>query len=168
MEFPNLPQSLKDRRAFLTAGAFTIVRPELVRGAGPAKLKAGLIGAGGRGRQAVVDLLSADPNVDLTVIGDLFEDKLETNLAWLRDQNRFPKTHDRIKVDPEHHFTGFDAFKKVIASDVDIVMLCTPPGYRPMHFEAAVDSHDRTGRRQDVLARRQRSCQRRAGQDCGL
>jgi len=140
MEFPNLPQSLKDRRAFLTAGAFTIVRPELVRGAGPAKLKAGLIGAGGRGRQAVVDLLSADPNVDLTVIGDLFEDKLESNLAWLRDQNRFPRTYDRIKVDPEHHFTGFDAFKKVIASDVDIVMLCTPPGYRPMHFEAAVDA----------------------------
>lgn len=140
MEFPNLPQSLKDRRAFLTAGAFTIVRPELVRGVGPARLKAGLIGAGGRGRQAAVDLLSADPNVEITMVADLFEDKLESNLAWLRDANRFPKTHDRIKIAPEARFTGFEAYKKVIASDVDIVMLCTPPGYRPMHFEAAVEA----------------------------
>src|SRR5436190_2466873 len=138
MEFPNLPQSLKDRRAFLTAGAFTIVRPDIVRGAGSAKLKAGLVGAGGRGRQAVVDLLTADPNVEIKAIGDLFEDKLESNLAWLKDSARFPRTHDRVKVDAEHRFTGFEAFKKVIASDVDIVMLCTPPAYRPLHFETAV------------------------------
>lgn len=140
MEFPNLPQSLKDRRAFLTAGAFTIVRPELVRGSGPARLKAGLVGAGGRGRQAVVDLLTADPNVELVSIGDIFEDKLESNLAWLRDANRFPKTHDRVKVTPETRFTGFDAYQKVLASGIDIVLLCTPPGYRPMHFEAAVEA----------------------------
>ena len=140
MEHTNLSQSLRDRRAFLTAGAFTIVRPELVRGAGPAKLQAGLIGTGGRGRQAVADLLSADPNVEVVVMGDLFEDKLETNLAWLKDQNRFPKIFDRVKVDAEHRFTGFDAYKKVIASELDIVMLCTPPGYRPLHFEAAVEA----------------------------
>jgi predicted dehydrogenase len=140
MELTNLPQSLKDRRAFLTAGAFTIVRPELVRGSGGAKLKAGLVGAGGRGRQAVVDLLTADANVELTAIGDVFEDKLESNLAWMRDSSRHPRTHDRVKVGPEQRFTGFDAYKKVIASDVDIVMLCTPPGYRPMHFEAAVEA----------------------------
>ena len=51
-----------------------------------------------------------------------------------------PALADRVKVDAEHRFTGFDAFKKVIASDVDIVMLCTPPGYRPEHFEAAVNA----------------------------
>src|SRR5205807_3645576 len=44
----------------------------------------------------------------------------------------------RIKVDPEHHFVGFDAFQKLVKSDVDIVMLATPPGYRPQHFEAAI------------------------------
>jgi predicted dehydrogenase len=140
MELPNLPQSLKDRRAFLTAGAFTIVRPDLVRGSAGAKLRAGLIGAGGRGRQAVVDLLTADPNTELVAMGDLFEDKLESNLGWLRDANRHPRTHERVKVDAEHRFVGFEAYKKVIASDVDIVMLCTPPGYRPMHFEAAVEA----------------------------
>lgn len=140
MEFSNLPQSLKDRRAFLTAGAFTIVRPELVRGSGPAKLRAGLIGCGGRGRQAVVDLLTADSNTELVAAGDVFEDKLETNLAWLRDANRFPRTHERIRVDAEHRFTGLDAYQKVISSDLDLVLLCTPPGYRPQHFEAAVEA----------------------------
>ena len=43
-------------------------------------------------------------------------------------------------MDPEHRFVGFDAYKKVIASDVDIVMLATYPAYRPMHFEAAVEA----------------------------
>jgi predicted dehydrogenase len=140
MELSNLPQSLKDRRAFLAAGAFTIVRPELVRGAGAQKLKAGIVGLGGRGRQAAVDLLTADPNVEITAVADLFEDKLESNLAWLRDQNRFPRTHDRVKVDPALRFTGFDAYKKICSAEVDIVMLATPPGYRPMHFEAAVEA----------------------------
>ena len=140
MEFSNVAHSLKDRRAFLAAGAFTIVRPELVRGAGAEKLKAGVVGLGGRGRQAVVDLLTADEHVEVTSIGDLFEDKLESNLAWLKDAQRFPRTHDRVKVDAEHRFTGFDAYQKVISSGVDIVMLCTPPGYRPQHFEAAVEA----------------------------
>ncbi len=140
MEFSNLTQSLKDRRAFLAAGAFTIVRPELVRGSAGAKLKAGVVGLGGRGRQAVVDLLTADPNVELTAIADLFEDKLESNLSWLKDAARHPKTHDRVQVDAEHRFTGFDAFQKLIASEIDLVMLCTPPGYRPAHFEAAVEA----------------------------
>jgi predicted dehydrogenase len=45
-----------------------------------------------------------------------------------------------VKVDPEHHFVGFDAYKKVLASDIDLVILSTPPGYRPMHFEAAVEA----------------------------
>ena len=88
----------------------------------------------------MVDLLTADPNVEVVAMGDLFEDKLESNLAWLKDRNRFPKTCDRVNVDAEHRFSGFDAYQKVIASELDIVMLCTPPGYRPLHFEAAVEA----------------------------
>lgn len=130
------------RRTLVTgaATAFMIVKPELVRGAGKEKLKAGLIGCGGRGRQAVVDLLTGTENIEVTVIGDLFEDKLETNLAWLRDAGRHPRIQDRLKVGPDTRFTGFEAYKKVIASDVDIVMLATPPGWRPLHFEAAVEA----------------------------
>jgi predicted dehydrogenase len=122
------------------AAAFLIVRPELVRGQGREKLTAGLVGCGGRGRQAVVDMMTADDRVELTAMGDLFEDKLEQNLAWLRDASRHPRLQDRLKVSPESRFTGFEAYKKVIQSGVDIVMLCTPPGWRPLHFEAAVEA----------------------------
>lgn len=137
---------LSSRRSFLqrTAGlgtaatAFTIVKPELVRGAGNEKLKAGLIGVGGRGRQAIVDLVKGAENVEIVAAGDVFEDQLETNLGWI--QKAHPDVWQHVKIDPEHKFVGFDAYKKVINSDIDIVMLATPPGYRPMHFEAAVEA----------------------------
>jgi predicted dehydrogenase len=129
------------RRSFLkgsTAGAatFTIVRPELVRGAAPARLKAGLIGVGGRGTGAVDNLLTGCDNVEVVAMADIFEDHLERNLARLKQR----KFADRVSVGPEHRFVGFEAYKKLVASDIDIVMLCTPPGYRPEHFEAAINA----------------------------
>lgn len=120
------------------AGAFTIIRPELVRGAGKEKLRAGLIGCGGRGTQAVENLFTGDPNVELVAVGDVFEDRQEGSLKRLR--GLAPELSSRIKVTPETRFIGFDAYKKVIASDVDIIMLATPPGYRPEHFEAAIEA----------------------------
>jgi predicted dehydrogenase len=126
------------RRSMLSAGAtaFTIVRPELVRGAGKEKLKAGLVGCGGRGTQAAQQFLQGNENVEIVALADVFEDKLEASLGKLK------KTPEQAKVNvaPDHRFTGFDAFKKLIQSDVDIVMLTTPPGYRPEHFEAAVNA----------------------------
>ncbi len=107
-----------------------------MRGAGSEKLKAGLIGVGGRGTGAIDNLLTGTENVDVVALADIFEDHLEQNLARLRTR----KFADRIKVDAEHRFVGFDAYKKLIASDIDIVMLCTPPGYRPEHFEAAINA----------------------------
>src|ERR1700704_1331085 len=67
------------------AAAFTIIKPELVRGAGKERLRAGLVGCGGRGTGAAIDLLTADPNVQLVSVGDIFEDKLQKSLANLRD-----------------------------------------------------------------------------------
>ena len=126
------------RRRFLAGSAttFTIIRPELVRGTAPARLKAGLIGVGGRGTGAVDNLLTGNENVEVVAMADIFEDHLEKNLARLKQR----KFGDRVNVGPEHRFVGFDAYKKLVASDVDIVMLCTPPGYRPIHFEAAVQA----------------------------
>jgi predicted dehydrogenase len=100
-------------------------------------LKAGLVGCGGRGTQAIQDLLLGTQNVEVTAVGDIFEDKLETCIKRVQGN---AKVANRFKVTPEHRFVGFDAFKKVVASDVDIVMLCTPPGYRPEHFEAAINA----------------------------
>jgi predicted dehydrogenase len=124
------------------AAAFTIVRPQLVRGWANEKLKAGLVGCGGRGTQAVQDMMEGTDNVDVVAMADVFEDRLEGSLRSLRNSPRIAKAKaaDRIKVDAEHRFVGFDAFQKLLKSDVDIVMLCTPPGYRPEHFEAAVNA----------------------------
>jgi predicted dehydrogenase len=126
------------RRAFAAGAAstFMIIRPELVRGFAPAKLKAGLVGCGGRGTQAVIDLLTGDPNVEVTALGDIFEDKMENSIKKVKSS----AVGDRLTVTPDKRFIGFDAFKKVLATDIDIVMLCTPPGYRPEHFEAAINA----------------------------
>lgn len=136
------------RRSFLrkstAAGAgvsaFTIVKPELVRGMAPATLKAGLVGCGGRGTQAAQQLLYANPNVELVAMGDIFEDRLEGSLKRIRDNDKYPGLAPRVKVSPEHRFTSFDAYKKVLASDIDVVLLCAPPGHRPDHFVAAVEA----------------------------
>ncbi len=136
---------MTSRRSFLkgstaVGSAFTISRPELVRGAGNERLRAGVIGCGGRGTQAVENLMEGYPNAELVAMADIFEDRLEKSIRRLREAPQTAKYHDRIKVDPEHRFIGFDGYKKVIASGVDVVMLATPPGYRPEHFEAAINA----------------------------
>ncbi len=135
------------RRSFLRnstaaaagATAFTIIRPELVRGAGNEKLKAGLVGCGGRGTEAAQQFLHGNKDVELVAMGDIFEDHLEKSLGEIRD-SKYAGVADKIKIDPDHHFVGFDAYKKVLASDIDVVLLATPPGYRPEHFAAAVEA----------------------------
>jgi predicted dehydrogenase len=114
-----------------------ILKPELVRGAGKEKLKAGVVGCGGRGTQAVIDLIEGSQNVELTAMGDVFEDRLTSSFDQL---SKNASAKDRVKVTPEYRFVGFDAYQKVLATDIDIVILATPPGYRPAHFEAAVNA----------------------------
>src|ERR1019366_3698141 len=97
---------IKKSGAVTAASTFMIIKPELVRGAGKEKLKAGLVGCGGRGTQAVVDMMRGAENVDLVSMGDLFEDKLEGSLGNLRDQKDFDAYKDRIKVEPDRRFTG--------------------------------------------------------------
>lgn len=130
------------RRSFLGsaagAAAFTIIKPELVRGAGNEKLKYGLIGCGGRGTQAIQNVLTGCDNVEIVALADIFEDKMEDCLR--KSKALDPKLSDRFKVDAEHRFVGFEAYKKILASDIDVVMLATPPAYRPMHFAAAVEA----------------------------
>jgi predicted dehydrogenase len=142
------------RRSLLAgASAFSLLQPRGARAASSDRLKAGLVGCGGRGTQAVVDMLTGNEHVELAAMADVFEDHLEQSLAKLRDpkfighnpgemkpEELVASIQPRIRVEPDHHFTGFDAYRKLLASDIDIVMLCTPPGFRPMHFEAAVNA----------------------------
>jgi predicted dehydrogenase len=116
--------------AALSAGTSLVNR---AHAAGSDVLKIGLIGCGGRGTGAATQALKADPNVKLTAMGDAFEDRLQISLKTL--QNNSPELVD---VPLERQFVGFDAYKKVIDSGVDVVLLATPPHFRPMHLEEAI------------------------------
>ncbi|MEK6262804.1 MAG: Gfo/Idh/MocA family oxidoreductase [Planctomycetota bacterium] len=99
-------------------------------------IKVGLIGVGGRGTGAATQALSVNGNVKLTAVGDAFQDSAENGLRSIKGNMK--DKADRVQVVPEKIFTGFDAYQKVIDSGVDLVILATPPGFRPIHFEYAV------------------------------
>jgi myo-inositol 2-dehydrogenase/D-chiro-inositol 1-dehydrogenase len=96
-------------------------------------LKAGVIGCGGRGTGAAINFLSAGPNLKITALADTFQDRVDQCRAdILKEKNQ--------EVPVENCFVGFDAFQKLIATDVDIVILATPPFFRPEHLAAAVQA----------------------------
>lgn len=103
-----------------------------VHAAGGEELKLGLVGCGGRGAGAAAQALTADSNMKLVAMADLFRDKLEVGLKSLQAQRK-----DRVDVPVERQFIGFDAYRQVIAQS-DVVVLATPCAFRPMHFEEAV------------------------------
>ncbi len=98
------------------------------------ELKIALIGCGGRGSGAAGQALSTFTQgpVKLIAMADVFEDRLKSSLSNLKSQHK-----DRVDVKEENQFLGFDAYKKAIAL-ADVVILATPPGFRPMMFEEAV------------------------------
>ncbi len=97
------------------------------------EIKVALVGCGGRGSGAASDMLASSHPVKIFAMGDLFEDRLTSSLNGLK------KSHSaKVDVPKERQFVGFDAFQKAIDSGVDVVILATPPGFRPMQFEAAV------------------------------
>jgi len=132
--------TLPSRRDFLKTSTAAAVATGFVRvpgawAAGSDAIRVGLIGCGGRGTGAVENVLNAAPGVKLVAMGDAFKDRVEGSLAQLRKN---PQLAAMIDVTPERSFVGLDAFQKVIASDVDYIILATPPGFRPEHLKAAV------------------------------
>ncbi len=97
-------------------------------------LKLALVGCGGRGSGAAVQALTADENVELVAMADAFQDRLEGSLQMIQEHFEDEK---KIEVKSENRFVGFDAYKKAI-DKADVVILATPPGFRPNHFEYAV------------------------------
>ncbi|MCA9226040.1 MAG: Gfo/Idh/MocA family oxidoreductase, partial [Planctomycetales bacterium] len=94
-----------------------------------------LIGCGGRGSGAALNAMRADKNAKLVAMADAFGDRLEQSRKGLSNQ-----LQDQFAVDQDHMFVGFDAYKQVLASDVDVVLLCTPPHFRPAQLRAAVEA----------------------------
>ncbi len=103
-------------------------------------LRVGLIGCGGRGTGAASQALNADKNLKLVAMGDAFEDRLEKSIKALQAETEKNKdTAEKLDVPKENRFIGFDAYKEVIKR-VDVVLLATPPHFRPMHIKAALDA----------------------------
>ena len=134
------------RRLFLRSGAASLFAPAVftasrsLRAAEKADsaetLQIGLIGCGGRGSGAANQALSAyDKNSKLVAIADVQETQIDKALANLQQIHG-----DRAAIAPERRYLGLDGFKKLLASDVDVVILATPPGFRPMHLTSAVEA----------------------------
>jgi predicted dehydrogenase len=102
-------------------------------------VRVGLIGCGGRGTGAAVQALNARGNVKLVAMADAFEDRLTRSYETITNRDRDDRRDlgPQVDVPMEHRFVGFDAYKEVIPL-VDVVILTTPPAFRPIHFEAAI------------------------------
>ncbi len=96
-------------------------------------IKVGLIGCGGRGTGAARDCVGSSEGVELVAMGDAFGDRLNGSRNNLKEA-----LGDKFKVTDDTAFSGFDAFEKVLATDCNYVILATPPGFRPIHFTAAI------------------------------
>ncbi len=132
--------SITSRRDFLKASAATaaaVGMASFVHADGGDTLKVGLIGCGGRGTGAANQALRADRNVKLWAMGDAFRDRLDSSLTSLRGATDLA---NKIDVPRERQFVGFDAYQQVINSGVDVVLLCSPPHFRPAHIRAAVQA----------------------------
>lgn len=138
-------ESKKSRRDFVkksalfTGGAILLPNMQMsgmVNVFNDKKLKIALVGCGGRGTGAAVQALNADENVELVAMADAFEDRLEGSLANISKEMGETK---KVNVPEKNRFVGFDGARK--AMDLaDVVILATPPGFRPQHFEYAVNN----------------------------
>jgi myo-inositol 2-dehydrogenase/D-chiro-inositol 1-dehydrogenase len=130
-----------NRREFLRTTASAAVaasvagRFGMAHAQGSDEIRVGLIGAGGRGTGALRNVLDAAPGVRVVAIGDVFQDRIDSALESINA--KLPKPLD---VPRERQFTGLDAYKEVLKQDINYVILATPPGFRPQHLKAAVDS----------------------------
>jgi predicted dehydrogenase len=129
------------RRDFLKASTVSVGAGVLgglslarsVHAQGSDVFKIALIGCGGRGTGAAVQALSTKANVKLVAMADAFRDTLDRSYEAIKKE-----CSDRVDVPEDRKFAGLDAYQKAIDSDASVVLLCTPPGFRPMQYEAAV------------------------------
>ena len=132
-----------DRRTFLkttTAAAAAAAFASGVHAQGTNVLRIGLIGCGGRGTGAAEQALKADPNVKLVAVGDAFGDRIDQSIRGLSANAAIA---GKIDVPEARRFTGLNAYQQVIGAGVDVVLLATPPAFRPQHLAACVaaDKH---------------------------
>jgi myo-inositol 2-dehydrogenase / D-chiro-inositol 1-dehydrogenase len=142
------PLTSPDRRDFLknatgTVGAALVAGfPSIISAQTATKaIKVGLVGCGGRGTGAASQALHADDYAELTAVADVDQSHIDTCLDTLK---RIGKVADRVKVEKSAQFLGLDAYQKVIDSGIDVILLATPPGFRPTHLAASVEAGKHT------------------------
>ncbi len=137
---------LRQSAAAMAGTAVVGVLPGVAQTAGERPLKLALVGCGDRGTGAVAQALSTAGPIKLWAMADLFPDRVDSSLALLTkgeqaayDREAHAGFSDRVDVPLERRFVGFDAYKGAIESGADLVILATPPHFRPMHFAYAVE-----------------------------
>ena len=139
-----LDDSRQSRRSFvkntaLVSGGLVVSQLPVARAAhvvGDDSIKVAVVGCGGRGTGAAVQALSTKENVTLVAMADAFQNRLDKSFRLINEKL---DNSDKIKVPKEHQFVGFDAYKQAIDL-ADVVLLATPPGFRPQHFAYAINN----------------------------
>jgi myo-inositol 2-dehydrogenase / D-chiro-inositol 1-dehydrogenase len=130
------------KTATVTAGAVAAqLSLPAVHAAGSDVIKVGVIGCGGRGSGAAENVLNSAPNVKIVSIGDVFEDRVKgfrSRLTEVAKRDRIKQLGNSVELSDSNCHSGLDAYKSVLASDANYIILATPPGFRPIHLEAAV------------------------------
>jgi len=137
------------RRQFIRTSAAASIAAVAATGvksyaAGSDKIRVGLIGCGDRGTGAASQCVFSSRGVELVAMADMFQDKIDHSLARLRTGSggylykKIPD--DKLKVTKDTCFLGFDAYKRLLACGVDMVILTTPPHFRPMQLRAAIEA----------------------------
>ena len=133
----------RDRRSFVKSALWagstvaSLASPAFLsrsaHAAGSDIIKVGLVGCGGRGSGAAKDAMTADPGCRLTAIADVFYERMNDG------KNNLSKTlGDQYAVTDDQSFSGWECLDQILATDIDVVLLATPPGFRPAQMEAAV------------------------------
>ena len=137
MSKPSEARDETTRRSFLkttsAAALFSGVANHAHAASGDDTIRVGLVGCGGRGLGAAVNAMKADPQVRITALADLFQPSIDRALLSLKKHSP-----DQFQVSPEQIFVGFDSYQQLLTTDINVVLLASPPHYRPDHMEAAV------------------------------
>lgn len=135
-------KSAEPRRTFLKStaavgavGATNAFLARSAHAAGSDIIKVGLVGCGGRGNGAAKNAMTADPGCRLTAIAEVFYNRMEEGKKQLRKS-----LGDQYEVPDDQCFTGWEALEQILATDIDVILLATPPGFRPAQMEAAVNA----------------------------
>lgn len=123
------------RRDILKSGALALGAPAVLSALQATKaIKVGLVGCGGRGSGAAAQALKADDFSNLTAMADVFQERIDDSVSRLERIHK-----DKVKVEKANMYVGLDAYKKLIDSDIDVVLLATPPGFRPEQLRYAIE-----------------------------